>query len=165
LKAFLHLILLKILIIEKWLKSSDFSNLLLEKFSIKKNGHSDFFLHKDLDDFEVTPHRDVKSKLVTYLFYFPKDDSLSQLGTQILIPKEGKTIPDTTDHQDWNDFEIVKLSKYIPNSFLAFIPGKNSYHAVKIKFPENLDKKERDTIRGFVFDKSESDFPGYLFKN
>jgi len=150
---------------EKWLRSSDFSNLLLEKFSIKKKGHSDFFLHKDLEDFEVTPHRDVKSKLVTYLFYLPKDDSLAQLGTQMLIPKKGKTIPDTTDHQDWNDFEIVKSLQYLPNSFFAFKPGKNSFHAVKIKFPENLDKKERDSIRGFVFDKNEPDFPGYIFKN
>ena len=147
---------------EIWLKSEDFSNLLLNKFGIKKSGTSDYFLHKDLEDFEVTPHTDIHSKLVTYLFYLPKDDSLSDLGTKILVPKDKSNVG-TTKHQKWEDFDIVNTSKYVPNSFLAFTPCENSYHAVKIKFPEELKKKERDTIRGFVFDKSEKDYPAYLF--
>ena len=150
--------------INQWLKSDDFSNLLLKKFSVNKKGVSDFYLHKDLENFEVTPHRDLRSKLVTYLFYLPRDDSLPNLGTNILVPKEGINIPDTTEHQKWELFNIVRSSKYIPNSFFAFTPCKNSYHAVKIKFPENLKRKERDTIRGFVFDKESPDFPEYLFK-
>jgi len=147
---------------EIWLKSEDFSKLLLNKFQINKPGYSDYFLHKDLEDFEVKPHTDVRSKLVTYIFYFPEDDSLPNLGTNILVPKDESNVG-STKHQEWKDFNIVKSSKYIPNSFLAFTPCQNSYHAVKIKFPENIIKKERDTIRGFVFDKSEKDYPGYLF--
>ena len=58
---------------------------------------------------------------------------------------------------------MVDESNFIPNSFFAFTPCENSYHAVKIKFPEELKKKERDTIRGFVFDKSEKGYPEYLF--
>ena len=49
-----------------------------------------------------------------------------------------------------------------PNSFFAFSPHENSFHAVKVNFPENA-VKERDTIRGFVFDKDEKDYPEYLF--
>jgi len=142
--------------------TEDFSNLLLNKFGIKKSGTSDYFLHKDLEDFEVRPHTDIHSKLVTYLFYLPKDDSLSDLGTNMLVPKDKSNVG-TTKHQKWEDFDIVNTSKYVPNSFLAFTPCENSYHAVKIKFPEELKKKERDTIRGFVFDKSEKDYPAYLF--
>lgn len=149
--------------IDKWLKSEDFSKLLLHKFSIDQEGHSDYFLHKDLEDFEVTPHKDVHSKLVTYIFYLPKDDSMSELGTQILVPKSGLSIPDTTAHQKWEHFELVKIIENIPNSFFAFAPCENSYHAVKIKFPTNQVKKERDTLRGFVFDVSEKDYPYYLF--
>jgi hypothetical protein len=149
--------------INSWLKSDDFSNLLLNKFSITKLGYSDFYLHKDLNDFEVKPHRDLFSKLVTYLFYLPKDSSLDQLGTEILVPKPDVSIPDTTAHQNWEQFNIVRSAKYVPNSFFSFIPCANSYHAVKIKFPDDIKKKERDTIRGFVFDKSVDDHPSYLF--
>ena len=150
--------------INNWLKSDDFANFLLNKFSIKKTGKSNFFLHKDLSNYEVTPHTDVKSKLVTYLFYLPKDDSLREMGTIMLIPKNGKIQHDRTQHQRWEDFDIVKQVEYLPNSFLAFTPNDNSYHAVKINFPENV-RKERDTIRGFVFDMSADDYPAYLFEN
>lgn len=147
---------------EKWFKSEDFSKTLLKKFGITKPGVSDYFLHKDLEDFEVTPHTDVHSKLVTYLFYLPKNEELSDLGTRILVPKNESSVG-TTKHQNWDDFNIVNSSKYIPNSFFAFTPCQNSFHAVKIKFPKNIKKKERDTIRGFIFDKTEKDYPAYLF--
>ena len=147
--------------IQIWLTSTDFSEILLKKFSIDKIGHSDYFLHKDLEEFEVKPHRDIYSKLVTYLFYLPEDDSLSKLGTDILVPK--KKVELTTKHQNWDDFNIVKRSKYMPNSFFAFTPCDNSYHAVKVNFPKDSLKKERNTIRGFVFDKTAKDYPAYLF--
>jgi hypothetical protein len=148
----------------EWLKSSEFAELLLKKYSIKKKGYSGFFLHKDLQDFEVKPHVDVRSKLVTYLFYLPKDDSLPDLGTSVLVAKKGKEIQHTTKHQEWENFDIVKKSKYIPNSFFSFTPCENSYHAVKIKFPPESKINERDTIRGFVFDKETNDYPNYLFE-
>ena len=148
---------------DKWIKSEEFTELLLNKYSIEKKGYSDYFLHKDLEDYEVTPHVDVRSKLVTYLFYLPKDDSLPELGTSVLVPKQGVKIESTTKHQDWEDFDIVKESKYIPNSFFSFTPCENSFHAVKIRFPPENIIKERDTIRGFVFDKKKSDYPDYLF--
>jgi len=148
--------------IELWFKSDDFSNLLLKKFGITKPGVSDYFLHKDLEDFEVTPHTDVHSKLVTYLFYLPSDDSLPDLGTKMLVPKNESSIG-ITKHQKWEDFSVVNSSKYVPNSFFAFTPCANSFHAVKIKFPEKITKKERNTIRGFIFDKTEKDYPSYLF--
>ena len=145
-----------------FLRSDKFTNILLQKFNISKNGVSDLFLHKDLENFEVTPHRDIFSKLITYLFYLPKDSSLSQLGTHMLVPKKGVVIEKTTKHQDWELFETVKKSEYVPNSFFAFSPHENSFHAVKVNFPED-SVKERDTIRGFVFNKDEKDYPEYLF--
>lgn len=147
-----------------WIKSPEFTQILLEKFLIQKSGHSDFFLHKDLENFEVSPHTDLRSKLITYLFYLPKDASMPNLGTDILVAKKGKNVSMTTQHQEWDNFDIIKSSKYIPNSFFCFKPGMNSFHGVKIKFPENCNKKERDTIRGFVFDKNIDDYPEYLFK-
>jgi hypothetical protein len=145
-----------------FLRSAKFASILLKKFNISKNGVSDLFLHKDLENFEFRPHRDTHSKLVTYLFYLPEDSSLSQLGTHMLVPKKGVVIKKTTEHQDWELFETVKMSEYVPNSFFAFAPHENSFHAVKIDFPEDSVKK-RDTIRGFVFNKDAEDYPEYLF--
>ena len=145
-----------------FLRSDKFASILLKKFNISKNGVSDLFLHKDLENFDFRPHRDTHSKLVTYLFYLPKDSSLSQLGTHILVPKKGVVIKKTTEHQDWELFETVKMSQYMPNSFFSFAPHENSFHAVKIDFPED-SVKVRNTIRGFVFNKNAEDYPEYLF--
>ena len=145
-----------------FLRSDKFASILLKKFNLFKNGVSNLFLHKDLENFEFKPHRDTHSKLVTYLFYLPEDSSLSQLGTHMLVPKKGVVIKKTTEHQDWELFETVKMSEYVPNSFFAFAPHENSFHAVKIDFPEDSVKK-RDTIRGFVFNKDAEDYPEYLF--
>jgi len=144
------------------LRSDEFASILLKKFNVSGKGVSDLFLHKDLENFEFRPHRDTHSKLVTYLFYLPKDSSLSQLGTHILVPKKGVVIKKTTEHQDWELFETVKMSEYVPNSFFAFAPHENSFHAVKIDFPED-SVKERNTIRGFVFNKDAEDYQEYLF--
>ena len=144
------------------LRSDEFASILLKKFNVSGKGVSDLFLHKDLENFEFRPHRDTHSKLVTYLFYLPKDSSLSQLGTHILVPKKGVVIKKTTKHQDWELFETVKMSEYVPNSFFAFAPHENSFHAVKIDFPED-SVKERNTIRGFVFNKDAEDYQEYLF--
>ena len=78
----------------QWLRSDEFAKILLEKFSISKKGYSDLFVHKDLNDYEVKPHRDVKSKLVTYLFYLAKEKGPKGLGTYILVPKNDKEIED-----------------------------------------------------------------------
>ncbi len=148
-----------------FLRSGDFANILLKKFNVSKNGVSDLFLHKDLENFEIRPHCDVFSKLITYMFYLPKDSSLPQLGTQMLVPNDGyvkASGEDERKHQDWENFTTVKIAEYIPNSFFAFAPNENSFHAIKVNFPEN-STKERDTIRGFVFDKDAKDYPEYLF--
>ena len=147
------------------LRSEEFANILLEKFSVSKKGHSDLFIHKDLDDYEVTPHRDIRSKLITYLFYLAENSNGKNLGTYLLVPNNGQEIEETTKHLPWDQFKIVKEIEYLPNTFFAFTPNKCSFHAVKAKFPKDAIKKERDTIRGFVFDREEKDFPGYLFKN
>jgi len=105
------------------LRSEEFANILLEKFSISKKGYSDLFIHKDLDDYEVKPHRDVRSKLVTYLFYLAENSNGKNLGTYLLVPNNGQEIEETTKHLSWDQFKIVKEVEYLPNTFFAFAPN------------------------------------------
>lgn len=143
--------------------SDDFAKLLLDKFAVTKPGYSSFYLHKDLEGFEIKPHTDITSKLITYLFYLPEDDALrEQLGTYLCISKDPALEKQSGTHHPWELFEIAKKVEYVPNSFFAFAPHDRSFHAVRARLDNGKMLKERDTLRGFVFNKDNQDLPDYL---
>lgn len=82
-------------------------------------------LVKDLGGYEIAPHRDTRSKIVTMQFYLPQDVSKIDLGT-------------TVYRQRWfrirnlvslrNRFEVVKQFAFAPNTAYAFAVGPRSWH-------------------------------------
>jgi len=82
-------------------------------------------LVKDLGGYEIAPHRDTRSKIVTMQFYLPEDRSKLGLGTAVY-------------RQRWfrlknlislrNRFETVKQFAFAPNSAYAFAVGARSWH-------------------------------------
>lgn len=96
--------------VQQFLRSSDFTRPLLEKFSqanargetpIPKDKHvffkggatdfnSVFDLHLDLPGYMIPPHADVSSKIVTFQFYLTEDASLRDYGTILCKPKNGQ---------------------------------------------------------------------------
>ena len=97
-----------------FLKSNRFTRTLLEKFSASDSwsGHGSavpaekhahfadgrddfacvFDLHKDLPGYEITPHADVTSKIITFLFYFTLDESINKFGTLLCRVRPGSSV-------------------------------------------------------------------------
>lgn len=87
----------------------------------------------DTKGYKLSPHTDVKEKIITCLMYLPDDSLLSKFGTNILIPKDKNTynqLPkDNVRYKD-NDFEIVKTTKFIENNTFSFKRSDCSFHSV-----------------------------------
>lgn len=80
---------------------------------------------KDLGGYEIAPHKDTRSKMVTMQFYLPPDSSKSDLGTAVyrvrLLRVQNLLSPR-------NRFEKVKQFSFQPNSGYAFAVGSKSWH-------------------------------------
>ena len=178
------------------LRSEPFARALLDKFSDSQTGcasaippekhkyfcggASDFTtvadLYRDLPGYEISPHADEPTKIVTFLLYFTPDASLRQFGTMLCRPKAAS---DPSEHHraaptggllkklikryfgiygffqrdywhPWERFDIVKTAEAVPNSFFAFAPNQDSFHAVRMNLPADSALQERLNVRGFV---------------
>ena len=105
-------------------------------------------LVKDFSKYSLGVHTDAIHKLVSFLFYIPKDDSLKEIGTTIYEPINSKTIYDVSGHHFSREsskkyFKKVKTCPFIPNSVLIFPITKYSYHGVE---EINIQQKERNLL-------------------
>jgi hypothetical protein len=165
----------------KFLKSREFTQALLARFSTPDSweGHGPaipvekhcYFsdekvnyttvldVHKDLPGYAIAPHRDVDSKIITFLYYLEPDEALAQWGTLLCRPKAGLSLDDVESapplkgHPKWRDwclFDVVKTARATPNTLLVFAPNYASYHAVNMDVPRGHLRRERTVIRGFI---------------
>jgi hypothetical protein len=82
-------------------------------------------LIKDLGGYEIAPHRDTRSKIVTMQFYLPKDMSKADLGTAVYRQRllRLKNLVSVR-----NRFETVKQFSFAPNTGYGFAVGPRSWH-------------------------------------
>jgi hypothetical protein len=82
-------------------------------------------LVKDLGGYEIAPHRDTRSKIVTMQFYLPEDMSKGDLGTAVYRQRlfQLKNLVSLR-----NRFETVKQFSFAPNSGYGFAVGQRSWH-------------------------------------
>jgi hypothetical protein len=127
-----------------------------------------FSLYKDLEHYEISPHTDHPSKLVTFLWYLD-DEWSNPCGTLLCRPKPGVDVTRLNlDYEaarqegrtglwmKWDSFDIVK-SVSGPNLLLAFAPSESSYHAVKLPVSAPDMPRERLVLRGFIARKGYRD--------
>lgn len=136
-----------------------FINTLLNKFKYANNiGWNVYEYNKDLNGYEISPHPDVSGKLVTYQLNLAPDNLLAEynLATRLL-----KLRPEYTDEIEklaktrarpwglWEWFDETSSVPFIGNTFFAFPPTNDTYHAVKLEeYPEKI--QQRTMIRGFI---------------
>lgn len=80
-------------------------------------------LVKDLGGYEIKPHCDTNSKIVTMQFYLPCDSSQTDLGTAVYRLRLSKLL-----YAPRERFEKVKQFAFEPNSAYAFAVGRRSWH-------------------------------------
>ena len=124
-----------------WLLGGQFALLLLSKFSVyldqrfgdarSKAFDNEAMLVQDYSTYTLPPHTDAPSKVISFLFYLPEDDSLSHLGTSIYLPKDRRTVSDGTDHLQRELFDRLVTMPFRPNTLFGFVKTPNSFHGVE----------------------------------
>ena len=125
----------------QWLCSGRFASLAVAKFQqlLQQrfgNGplpelYNEALLVQDITKYSLGPHTDSPRKVITMLFYLPKDPSQSHLGTSIYLPRDpGFTCPGGP-HHDFDKFVRVHTMPFLPNSLFVFFKTDNSFHGVE----------------------------------
>ena len=103
-------------------------------------------LVKDFSKYLLGAHTDSLSKVLTFLFYIPKDKSLEDCGTSLYKPRDISTFTNKMQFS-MNDtekyFTEEKKIPFIPNSVLIFPRTNFSYHGVSSL---NIGSKERNLL-------------------
>lgn len=102
---------------------------------------------KDFKKYHLGAHTDNAKKLITFLFYLPKDNSLESLGTSIYACKPEfdplKIDRHLSADETKKNFDKIKTFKFIPNSLLIFPRTNLSFHGVD---EINIESKDRDLL-------------------
>ncbi len=93
--------------------------------------NAETLLVEDTTNYKLGPHTDSPRKVVTMLFYLPKDDSQSHLGTSIYIPNNTEFRCPGGPHHAREHFSRLHTLPFLPNSMLAFFKTDNSFHGVE----------------------------------
>jgi hypothetical protein len=125
----------------KWLLSGRFMNLMLQKFGpfvqqrFKGMQGIEFadeaLLVQDITKYALGPHTDSPRKVLTFLFYLPKDESQAHLGTSVYVPRDNSFICQGGPHYRFEKFQRVSTMPFKPNTLFAFVKTDNSFHGVE----------------------------------
>jgi hypothetical protein len=124
-----------------WLLSGRFMNLMMKKFApfiqqrFKSSQGLQFYneclLVEDVTKYALGPHTDSPRKVITFLFYLPKDESQSHLGTSIYVPSDGTFTCPGGPHHEFEKFKRMVTMPFQPNAMFAFVKTDNSFHGVE----------------------------------
>ena len=116
-------------------------NLVLGKFGqfiqarFQNQPNPEFFdealLVQDSQNYALGPHTDSPSKVISFLFYLPADDSQSHLGTSIYLPKDRAFTCQGGPHYTFDQFDRLLTMPYVPNALFAFLKTPNAFHGVE----------------------------------
>lgn len=137
-----------------WMYSDLFLNLFVLKFQqaleprlarilaedpvLKARG--DALLVNDRTNYAIGPHTDAPHRLVTFLFYLPKDASMRELGTSVYRPKDPEFVCWGGPHHRPEAFERVRTIEFLPNRLLAFPKTERSFHGVEPIRRQDVDR-------------------------
>lgn len=96
-------------------------------------GYPRAVLFRDTDEYRIKPHPDGVSRIVTMMYYLPKDLSQEDLGTSLYVKRP------VMKRLFGGKFEEVKRFAYRPNSGMAFVvnrtPERTSWHGRELLEP------------------------------
>ncbi len=91
----------------------------------------DIRLIRDSKEYKIGPHTDAKWKLISLLFYLPKDERYSEFGTSLFVPRDPAFVCEGGPHHGFEGFKKVWTAPFIPNSCLGFWKTNHSFHGVE----------------------------------
>ena len=127
--------------LQRWLVGGRFGHLLFSKFGpfieerFKGQATPEFYdeslLVQDITNYKLGPHTDAPRKVITVLFYLPKDESQQHLGTSIYVPNEPNFTCPGGPHYPREGFEKLYSMPFVTNSLFCFLKTPNSFHGVE----------------------------------
>jgi hypothetical protein len=122
-------------------------------------GHPRPTLYRDTDGFEIPPHPDTLTKVVTMHLYLPADASQLHLGTTLYRPR-----PDTAGRGILREgFTVAKQFEFRPNSGYAFVVNDSasrlSWHG-RERLPAGSGA--RNTLLNTFYAEPRREYAGYL---
>jgi hypothetical protein len=126
--------------LHRWLVGGRFGQVVLNKFGHFLNqrfGNNEVgideeaLLVQDVTSYALGPHTDTPRKVVTLLFYLPRDTSQAHLGTSIYVPRQATFRCPGGPHYPHAAFERLWTMPFLPNSLFAFVKTDNSFHGVE----------------------------------
>ena len=124
-----------------WMVGGRFAHLMLSKFSpfIRQRFgdtssvrfYDEALLVQDTTNYKLGPHTDAPRKVLTLLFYLPRDASQSHLGTSIYLPKDRDFRCPGGPHHPHEQFDRVWTVPFLPNTLFVFFKNDVSFHGVE----------------------------------
>jgi len=124
-----------------WLRGGRFANMMLGKFGAFLNQrfqgnknvqfYDEMLLVQDTTHYKLGPHSDAPRKVITFLFYLPKDESQRHLGTSMYIPKDPQFRCPGGPHYAHENFDRIWTMPFLPNSLFVFVKSDVSFHGVE----------------------------------
>jgi hypothetical protein len=124
-----------------WLNAGRLANLALAKFHYwveqrfkgapRPKMYSEAVLVEDITKYSLGPHTDSIKKVITMLFYLPKDMSQAHLGTSIYLPKDRSFTCAGGPHHPFDKFVRLHTMPFVPNSLFVFFKNDMSFHGVE----------------------------------
>jgi FkbM family methyltransferase len=141
--------------LSSWLYSSEFIGTVVQKFLPwcanrlaqihEKKGrleiHGDALLVSDRTRYEIGPHTDAPHRLISFLFYLPKNEKDRKLGTSIYTSKDPGFVCPGGPHYNFADFNKINTIEFIPNRLLMFVRTARSFHGVEPILEEKTDRR------------------------
>ena len=128
------------------LQQTQFINFLHQKFSAAINGRlanpeealegehligAESFLIRDNAGYDLGPHTDSPSKIVSSLFYLASDEDHAYLGTSFYAPKTSGFTCTGGPHYPFEQFKRMQTAAYMPDTMLAFAKTSRAFHGVE----------------------------------
>lgn len=124
--------------------SNKFSNHISKRFQNTKNKNISVratgLITRDRTGFSIGPHTDTDQKILTLLFYLPKDDKQKHLGTSIYVHKDPAFKGVGGSHYKFDEFNKVRSVPFLPNSVFCFIKTDQSFHGIDLIEDQNIDR-------------------------
>jgi len=127
--------------IAEWILSDAFRDLVIAKFAdgirqrlgptIRIDTRVEARFVRDFTSYAIHPHTDSPHKLISLLFYLPRDDSMKQLGTTIFRPIDPAKRCEGSARHPFSEFKKVATMEYLPNALFAFLKTDFSFHGVE----------------------------------
>jgi hypothetical protein len=136
--------------LRRWLPGKRFRDLIVNKFrgGIRERFPGGVHLAtevevrfvRDFTAYSIEPHTDLPEKLVSLLFYLPRDERLRHLGTSLYVPKDPALRCDGTVRHAFAQFKKVFTAGFVPNAMLGFLKSDRAFHGVEQIRDEGIER-------------------------